>query len=129
VLKFFTMGLLKRIGYFLIGVSISCVGVYFFWKKKNASFDYGMDARTLKTIRIRAKVYSPEAKAFLTENNLDSLTVNAILNDGDVNFGKSKPRIKPCPEYLITGRDSLDKIQLYIKRCDSIATIQKITIK
>ena len=123
------MQLLKRIGYFLIGASISCVGVYFFWQKKNATFDYGMDARTLKTIRIRDKVYSAEATAVLTKNNLDSLTINAILKNGDVNFGKSKPRIKPCPEYLITGKDSLKNIQLYIKRCDSVATIQKVTIK
>ena len=87
-----------------------------------------MDARTLKTIRIRAKIYSPEAIAVLRKNNLDSLTVNAILKRGDVNFGKSKPRIKPCPEYLITGKDSLKNIQLYIKRCDSTATIQKVTV-
>ncbi len=123
------MQLLKRIGYFLIGVSISCVGVYFFWKKKNATFDYGMDARTLKTIRIRDKVYSPEAQIVLTRNNLDSLTVNAILKNGDVNFGKSKPRIKPCPEYFITGKDSLKHIQLYFKRCDSVATLQKVVLK
>ena len=115
MIKFFTMQLLKRIGYFLIGVSISCVGVYFFWQKKQATFDYGMDARTLKTIRIRTKVYSDEALTVLANNKLDSLTIEAILKNGDVNFGKSKPRIKPCPEYLITGKDSLKNIQLYFK--------------
>lgn len=122
------MQLLKRIGYFLIGASISCVGVYFFWQQKNASFDYGMDARTLKTIRIRDKVYTAEAQETLIKNDLDSTTVNAILKRGDVHFGESKPRIKPCPEYLISGKDSLKNIQLYIKRCDSVATIQKIII-
>jgi hypothetical protein len=121
------MQLLKRIGYFLIGVSISCVGVYFFWKKKNATFDYGMDSRTLKTIRIREKVYSTEALNVLIKNNLDSLTVNAILKNADVDF--SNARLKPCPEYLINGKDSLKNIQLYVKRCDSIATIEKIIIK
>jgi len=123
------MQLLKRIGYFLIGVSISCVGVYFFWQKKQATFDYGMDARTLKTIRIRTKVYSDEALIVLANNKLDSLTIEAILKNGDVNFGKSKPRIKPCQEYYITGRDSLKNIHLYIKRCDSVATIQKVMIQ
>ena len=120
---------LKRIGYYLVGFSLGGVIVYFIWQKKEVSFDYGMDARTLKTIRIREKVYSDEAKAALSKNNLDSLTINAILKNADVNFGKSKPRIKPCPEYLITGKDSLQHIQLYIKRCDSVATIQKVIIK
>ena len=87
-----------------------------------------MDARTLKTIRIREKAYSPEATDVLIKNNLDSLTVHAILKHADVDFGQSKPRIKPCPEYLITGKDSLAHIQLYIKRCDSVATIEKVFV-
>ena len=123
------MDWLKRIGYYLVGFSLGGVIVFFIWQKKEVSFDYGMDARTLKTIRIREKVYTPEAQSVLTANHLDSLTVNAILNNGDVNFGESKPRIKPCPEYLITGKDSLKHIQLYFKRCDSVATLQKVLIK
>lgn len=122
------MAWLKRIGYYLVGLSLGGVIVFFIWQKKDVSFDYGMDARTLKQIRIREKIYTNEAKVVLTKNNLDTITVNAILKRGDVHFGKSKPRIKPCPEYLISGKDSLKNIQLYIKRCDSVATIQKVII-
>lgn len=120
---------LKRASYYIIGLALGSIIVFFIWKNKKVSFDYGMDARTLKTIRIRTKVYSEEAKAVLAKNNLDTLTVNAILKRGDVNFGKSKPRIKPCPEYYISGKDSLKNIHLYIQRCDSIATIQKVMIQ
>jgi hypothetical protein len=119
----------KRVLYYLIGFSLGGIVVYFIWTGKDVSFDYGMDARTLKTIRIREKVYTPEAQAILRKNDLDSTTVLAILKNGDVHFGESKPRIKPCPEYLISGKDSLKNIQLYIKRCDSVATIQKVIIK
>lgn len=122
------MDWLKRIGYYLIGFSLGGVLVFFIWKKKDVSFDYGMDARTLKTIRIREKAYSAAASAVLKDNQLDSITVQAILERADVDFGKSKPRIKPCPEYLITGKDSLAHIQLYIKRCDSVATIEKVFV-
>ncbi len=117
----------KRVFYYLIGLSLGGVVVYFIWSGKKVSFDYGMDARTLKTIRIREKVYTPDAHAVLTKNNLDSVTVNAILKNADVDF--SKARIQPCPEYLITGKGDLKNIQLYIKRCDSIATIEKVIIK
>jgi hypothetical protein len=123
------MDWLKRIGYFLIGVSISCVGVYFFWQKKQATFDYGMDARTLKTIRIRKQIISPEAQTVLTENNLDSIAIMYILNNGDVNFGKSQQREKPCGKYLIEGEFQDKLIDLWIIRCDSTATIKKVTIK
>lgn len=120
---------LKRASYYILGLALGSIIVFFIWKNKKVSFDYGMDARTLKTIRIRTKVYSDEAKAVLVKNNLDSLTVNAILKRGDVHFGKSKARIKPCPEYYISGKDSLKNIHLYIQRCDSIATIQKVMIQ
>jgi hypothetical protein len=121
--------LLKRIGYFLIGATISSIGVYFFWQKKNATFDYGMDARTLKTIRIRDRMYSNEAKKVMQKSEIDSVKIDKILNFGDVDFGKSNPRQKPCAEYYVTGKKELKNVSLYISRCDSIATIQKIMIQ
>ena len=120
--------LIKRIGYYLIGLSLGIVGVYFFWKQKNASFDYGMDARTLKTIRIRKRLFSDEATNEMLKNNIDTLKISRILSNGDVDFGKGKPREKPCAEYYITGKDSLENIHLLVKRCDSTATIQSVII-
>jgi hypothetical protein len=71
--------LIKRIGYFLVGASISCVGVYFFWQKKKATFDYGMDARTLKTIRIKKRIISDDAKRVMLNSNIDSSKIATIL--------------------------------------------------
>ncbi|APZ47569.1 hypothetical protein BW723_15320 [Polaribacter reichenbachii] len=120
--------LLKRIGYFLVGVSISSIGVYFFWQKKNATFDYGMDARTLKTIRIKKRFYSEDAKKVMLNSDIDTLKIATILYNGDVDFGNSKPRQKPCAEYYITGKRELENVSLYVSRCDSTATIEKIIL-
>lgn len=122
------MQLLKRFGYYAIGLGFGAIIVLFIWKGKDVSFDYGMDARTLKTIRIKKRLFSDKAKQVMANTAIDSATISTILNNGDVNFSKSKPRIKPCPEYFITGKDSLNHIDLYITRCDSTATINKITI-
>lgn len=122
------MQFLKRFGYYAIGLGFGSLIVLFIWKGKDVSFDYGMDARTLKTIRIRKRLFSDKAAQVLTNSAIDTATVSAILKNGDVDFGKSKPRIKPCPEYFITGKDSLKHIDLYVIRCDSTTTIDKITI-
>lgn len=122
------MQLLKRFGYYAIGLGFGAIIVLFIWKGKDVSFDYGMDARTLKTIRIKKRLFTDKAKQVMATTAIDSATISTILNNGDVNFSKSKPRIKPCPEYFITGKDSLNHIDLYITRCDSTATINKITI-
>ncbi len=120
--------LIKRIGYYLIGLSIGAVGVTFFWKNKKATFDYGMDARTLKTIRIKKRLYSNNVSKMMLNSEIDSLKIASVLTNGDVDFGKSKPRQKPCAEYFITGKDSLENISLYVIRCDSTSTIEKVLI-
>ncbi|WP_370398092.1 DUF4258 domain-containing protein [Tenacibaculum dicentrarchi] len=122
------MNLLKRFGYYAIGLGFGSLVVFFIWKGKEVSFDYGMDARTLKTIRVRERFFSAQAKQVLATTNIDSATIANIFKNGDVNFGKSKPRLKPCPEYFITGKDSLKNIDLYVIRCKSTTTIDKITI-
>lgn len=121
--------LLKRIGYYLVGLSIGIAGVYFFWQKKNASFDYGMDARTLKSIRVKERIYSDNAQKIVIESKIDTASISQILKNGDVDFGKSNQRKKPCAEYFITGKDSLQNISLFVIRCDSTATIDKIMIE
>ncbi|WP_428740390.1 DUF4258 domain-containing protein [Tenacibaculum sp.] len=119
---------LKRFGYYLVGLALGTIVVLFIWKGKDVSFDYGMDARTLKTIRIKKRLFSDTAQQVLVSSKIDTSTISTILTHGDVNFGKSKPRVKPCAEYYITGKDSLKHISLYVIRCDSTATIDKITI-
>lgn len=121
--------LLKRIGYYLIGLSIGAIAVAFIWKNKNASFDYGMDARTLKTIRIRERKFSIDALQTLQDKKLDTAMISAILRNADVDFSKGKPRQKPCAEYFITGKNNYNHVSLYVTRCDSTATIEKIFLK
>ncbi|QVY66215.1 DUF4258 domain-containing protein [Polaribacter sp. Q13] len=121
--------LIKRIGYYLVGLSLGCVAVYFFWQKKQATFDYGMDARTLKSIRIKERLFSDDAKNAMHKFNIDTLKINTILYTGDVDFGKSKPRQKPCAEYYITGKKDLEKVSLLVKRCDSSATIEQVIVE
>ena len=123
------MQLLKRVGYYLIGVALGSVAVMYFWKQKDVSFDYGMDARTLKTIRIKKRLFTEEAKQVMASKQIDTATISKILTYADVDFSKSKPRLKPCAEYYITGKDSLENIHLYVVRCDSTSTIQKVIVK
>lgn len=119
------MQLLKRIGFYLIGLALGTLAVSFFWKNKNVTFDYGMDARTLKSIRIKKRLFSEEAKSVMETQKIDTAQISVVLKTGDVSFGKSKPRLKPCAEYYVTS----EKLDLYVIRCDSTATIDKVIVK
>jgi len=120
------MSILKRIGYYLVGLTFGTIVVLFIWKGKDVSFDYGMDARTLKSIRTKKIEYSKDAKHVLTK--VDTTEIIQVLTTGDVDFSKSKARQKPCAEYYITGNNKQSNIHLYVKRCDSVSIIEKITL-
>lgn len=121
------MKLLKRVGFYLIGVGLGSVIVLFIWKGKDVSFDYGMDARVLSSIRKKQIIYSDKAKESMKLFEIDTTTISTILNNGgDIDFDKSKARQKPCAEYYIMGKDSLRMVHFYVNRCDSIATIETV---
>jgi hypothetical protein len=91
-------------------------------------FDYGMDARTLKTIRIKKRLFTEEAKLTMLKHNIDTAKISIILRHGDVDFSKGKPRKKPCADYYVMGKDSLKHVNMLITRCDSTATIKKVIV-
>ena len=123
------MQFLKRFGYYLIGVSLGSIIVLFVWKGKDVAFPYGPNARTLRSIQKKQLQYSRTAKEIMMKASIDTSYVQALLVTGDVKFGKSKPRLKPCAEYFITGTHKERNIELYIQRCDSIATVQTVWVK
>lgn len=116
--------MLKRFGYYSVGLILGSIVVFFFWKNKNVSFDYGMDARTLKSIRIKKRFFSENATNSMKLYNIDTSKISKILRKGNVDFSKSKPRKRPCAEYSIAN----ENIEIYVIRCDSTATVDKIRI-
>lgn len=122
------MKLLKRIGFYLIGVSLGCLVVLFIWEGKGVEFPYGPNARTLRSIQKKKIEYSASAKSTMVQSQIDTTYIQALLLYGEVDFDKSQQRKKPCAEYFISGSHSEKNIDIYVKRCDSIATIENITV-
>jgi len=123
------MQLLKRIGYYLVGLSLGVIAVSFFWKQKGAEFDYLPNARTLKNIRVKPRLFSYEAKNTMKTLEIDSTMIALILKTGNVDFSRSNPRKKPCREYWIDAENMKKEFSIIVKNCDSIVTIEKVFIK
>lgn len=121
------MKLAYRFIYYFSGFGIGIVFLIFFFSGKKTSCDYGPDARTLKSIRTSAREYSDQAKLFFVQNNIDTTSVTFILENGDVDFSKSLTHLDSCNVYNVYGDYKTLSLELVIERCDSIATIKKIT--
>jgi hypothetical protein len=117
----------QRLPYFLGGLGIGIVLVFFFLGKKNTSFDYGPNARVLKNIRIKNPVYSNNALEFITLQSLDTALITTILNNGNVDIW-NKIKTDSCIRYDIKGRKDLKHITITVDNYNSKAIIEAIAI-
>jgi|TARA_R110002051_G_scaffold10001_6_gene38023 hypothetical protein len=118
------MKLLQRIGYYLGGFSIGLVLLAFFLSGKRASCAYFPEDRVLKNIGIKAHEYSDEARETMALFNLDTTAVNRLISDGDVDFGESQTRKKPCGIYVINSETEDGKeLQFTVENCEKLAKI------
>ena len=126
------MAFLKRLGYYLVGLSIGIVFLTLFLKKKSeetgTEFCYFPNCRTLKNIRSKPLVYSDAVTSMMNGGQLDSLDIARFLTDGDVDFGSSDTEAEPCKAYII--KESLDgkDARMRISNCPEEAILEEIVL-
>ncbi len=120
------MGMIKRLGFYGFGFLIGLMLLFFFLNGKKAGCDYGPDARTLKNIKIKERLFSTQSLQDLKNNNLDTAAVSSLLKSGDVNFGESNTRLDSCKVYVIQGVVKKVKLKMKVQNCDKTATITSI---
>ena len=120
------MGMIKRLGFYGFGFLIGLMLLFFFLNGKKAGCDYGPEARTLKNIKIKERLFSTQSLQELKNNNLDTAAVSSLLKSGDVNFGESNTRLDSCKVYVIQGVVKKVKLKMKVQNCDKTATITSI---
>ncbi len=119
----------KRFALYGFGFAMGIGLVFFFLGGKNASCNWFPNDRMLKIIRSKQINYSPEVQSKIITAEIDSMKINLILDNGDIDFSKSQTKNDPCRKYLIYGVKELKNISISVEICDSIATIEKIFLK
>ncbi len=118
---------IKRLGYFMVGLSIGIVFLTFFLKKKTeetgVSFCYLPNCRVLKDMRSKPLYYSDVISEMLASQELDSLSLANLFNEGDINFGDSDTKSKPCKTYRIEGEIAQKPIIMEVKNCPESVTV------
>ena len=117
------MSFLRRLGIYLIGLSMGIVILSFFFKGKEVSFCYFPNCRTLKDIR---------SKSVIISKNIDNQTytidyLKPIFWNGDVDFSKSATKSLPCRTYRIVGQAQDNTLlELIVKNCPNQAEIIEV---
>jgi len=126
------MAFLKRLGFFLVGLSIGIVFLTLFLKKKSeetgTEFCYFPNCRTLKDIRSKPMSYSDEINRLLEEEKLDTLDIAYFLKEGEVDFGMSDTKSKPCKTYFIEGLIKDKEATLQVRNCTEKVLLEAIIV-
>jgi hypothetical protein len=117
------MKFIQRLGYYLGGFAVGLIILAYFLSGKNASCDYGPNARTVKNIASKPLIYSEEVEAFVNNYNLDSTTVRNLIRYGSVDFSKSDTSLDSCKLYHIDNSFKKKELYLKISNCEFRATI------
>lgn len=120
------MSLLKRLGFYLIGLAIGLIFLAFFLNRKKAEFCYFPNCRVLKELRSKPLTYSNAATQDLQRLKLDSTAIHYLLNEGNVDFSASDTDATPCKIYVIEGEPKEETILLTLQNCDSLVTVLKL---
>jgi len=124
------MPFLKRLGYYLLGLSVGLVFLTFFLKKKaegtGTEFCYLPNCRTLKDMRSKPMVYSDSLNQHLLARTLDSTDIHFFLTQGKVDFGKSDTRSEPCKMYFIKGTVQNGEAILRVRNCKDKVVLENI---
>ena len=123
------MKFIYRVGYYSGGFVIGLIFLFFFLGGKKASCDYSPDARTLKNIRIKERVFSESTLTSLAIEKLDTSAISEILKNGNVQFSESNTRLDSCKIYVIEGKSSKKNLKIKVENCDSIATILEAKVQ
>lgn len=125
------MAFIKRLGFYLFGMSIGLVFLAMFFKKKSAEtgvyFCYLPNCRTLKDIRSKPFYYSDEVQDMMADKTIDTVAIRYILTEGDVDFSSSDTKSANCKTYIIEGAYAEKELTLQVKNCKDKAIVETIS--
>ena len=118
------MGFVKRLGWYLVGLSIGIVFLAFFLKKKSqetgTEFCYLPNCRVLKDIRSKPFAVMGKEADTMSFTSLDA-NLQLLLREGTVDFDRSDTKGQPCKTYFIEQNG----MGITIKNCPEKAIIEK----
>jgi len=120
------MELKYRFMYYGFGFTMGIILLLFFLNGKNASCNFFPNERVLHMLNKKQRIYSDEVLQLMNSKKIDSTAIAILLENGDVDFSKSKPRQEPCRYYWIDGYIKKSEASIYVEICDSIVTIQQV---
>ena len=116
------MPFLRRIKLYIIGVLLGCVMVYGLFHNRIPSW---LPETIIKEELLEWPLqFTKHANCRMECRGITEEEIILVLEEGDINFSKSKVRGKPCPTYAIEGNTEDGQfVRIVFAKCDSITRV------
>ncbi len=122
------MGLLKRFGWYFLGVGIGTIFVVMIFGGRDIQCNYFPNSRVLVDISRKDLAYSDEVMCQMQCAGIDTTAINQLIVNGKVNFEESDTKKDSCKEYQIYSKDFTPEFTARFKNCDSTAYLMKVDL-
>ncbi|AJH14733.1 DUF4258 domain-containing protein [Myroides profundi] len=95
----------QRLAYYLFGLLIGGMFLFYFFGEKKTEFCYLPNCRVLKDLRSKPVTYSKAVEAKFKEGWVSNDDIRKSLQYGDVNFSESNIDFEKGKLYVIVGRN------------------------
>lgn len=96
----------QRFAYYLLGLLIGGIIVFYFFDAKDTDFCYFPNCRVLKDLRSKPLTISDKAQVSFNDALINMNDVKMCLTHGDVNFDKSNVYEQGGKLYVIEGQNT-----------------------
>ena len=121
------MNFRQRVPFFAFGLLIGIIITFFILQKKDTSFDYMPNARVLKNIRIKGRVYTDNFSSKMLSYQLDTAVISKMLLKGNVDIF-NKVKLDSCTQYTITEKVEGRKFKIVLKNCKNSAIFDELDL-
>lgn len=96
----------QRLAYYLFGLLIGGLFLFFFFGEKKTEFCYLPNCRVLKDLRTKPVTFSKTVEAKFQEGWVTNDDIHQSFKYGDVDFSKSNVNFEKGKLYVILGRNA-----------------------
>jgi len=113
--------MVKRLGYYLIGVVLGLMMVMGIFGNRDISCNYSPNARVLSHLNRLPVEWNAQNLKLLQEIQRDTSFLRTFFQGGDVDFDRSITRDAPCKTFAI--EHPTEPLVAVVENCDSTVTL------
>jgi len=112
----------KKLKFYAIGFIPGILIVFFILNQKGTTCSYFPNDRVIAETLTKNFIYSPDFQVEMEVNKIsEQFLKDSIISNGKIDFDKSKPQNKPCPQYILLYPKKNPRFEVNYSKCKETA--------